>query len=158
MIRLFIFILALALIWLLFFTKLDIKRKSIAVTSVIIIFIVSLVFEMGNKTPRTGIISLDQVSTCGVSAEFTYRTNYNIEFCIQNKSPESTVERVELEFSVSRCDQICSVIQSQRKEITANLAGNSKAMFVENLRFDLVEKGEPNLFWEVSIKQVYATK
>lgn len=150
MIRLVILALALFIIWLIFASNFSLQRKKIIVVAVVVLSAFGLWFEQRGETPKQGRISPDDIQPCGVTANHSYRSNFDIDFCLHNTSTVLTVKRIELKFLAQRCTEgQCSELQAVNKEVPLILAPSSKVSSRENLQFDLLDPTDHSIVWTV---------
>lgn len=158
MIRLIILALGVFLIWLLFVSSFD-RRRKIAISVVVLILAVLAVwFEGRGETPTTGRIQSTDIVVCGVSASHSYRTNFDIEFCLQNNSVEATAKRIRMAFIAERCatSTECIEVEKVNKEFAIELPPGLSKNQTENLNFKAVDSLDQSLSWRVEVEQVKA--
>ena len=158
MIRLIIIFLGLLLIWLLFFSGFNKQRKILFSAFIVLFAGLGIWYEQSGKTPRANLVETGQVFSCGVSAQHSYRTNYDIEFCLQNNS-DYELARVGLDFMVSKClNGNCTEVQAVHKEFPVKLLAGQQAKLTENLNFDQVSETDTGLVWTSVTKTVKARR
>ena len=112
MIRLIILALGVFLIWMLFYSGFSKQRRIIVSVVAMVVGILGLWLEQRGETPRSGRMPVSELVSCGVSGKHSYRTNFDIEFCLENKSERATVKRVGLRFVAKQCIRgECSDVQ-----------------------------------------------
>ena len=160
MIRLIILVLGLFLFWLNLFSGASKQNKLIFSGIAALLIVVIVLIESAGTTPRSGVISPDQIVACGdTSAERSYRTNYNVSFCLQNNATHGTVKRLELRFSALSCaTKPCQTIDSVTKPMSMVIAPGEHLEQIENLAFDQLAAGLEDLIWQVDVLDVKAIK
>ena len=159
MVRLLIPLIAIFIIWLLFFSSFS-KRVRIGLTiGVLLVAVFAFSIDMNSRALQTGIVDSSQLTNCGVGAKFSYRTNYNIDLCLQNTAPKGTVKKIEVRFDAVSCEQgNCTILQSRVETIHLELAPGEQLTHTENLAFDLVPKKLKSLLWTAETTKVWAMK
>ena len=160
MIRLIILALGLFLFWLIFFSGASKQNKRIVSGIAALLVVVMVWIESAGTTPRSGVISPDQIVACSdASAEHSYRSNYNVSFCLQNNATHGTAKRLELRFSALQCaTKTCQSLDSATKSIALELAPGERVEQIENLAFEQLTAGLEGLIWQVDVLDVKATK
>ena len=157
MIRLVLLILAVFLSWVLFVSDYDKRKKIIVSVVTLVISILGLWFEQSRQAPKDDLIAIHQINDCGVSGEYSYRTNYNIEFCLANESDRATATRISINFSALNClAGDCQEIQSVNKEVRLKLEPQQSINLKENLDFDQITDSRGNIIWTTEIIAVEA--
>jgi hypothetical protein len=158
MIRIIILVVGVFLLWLLFFSSFAKKKKIIIGSFAVALLAVGLWYESRGNTPKAGLIKVSEVISCGTSAEFSYRSNYNVTVCLQNNSVSATVKRLELRVSVLSCvDSECREIDFAEKGVSLQIEPNQRVTKTLNLPFANLEPSMPSLNWVVETKSVRAT-
>jgi hypothetical protein len=160
MIRLIILALGLFLFWLNMFSGASKKNKRIFSGITVLLMLVIVFIESAGTTPRSGVISREQIAVCGAtSAEHSYRSNYNVSFCLQNNATQGTVKRLDLRFSALSCaTKPCQTLSSATKSMSMEIAPGKQLEQTENLSFDQLSSELENLTWQVEVIDVKATK
>lgn len=159
MIRLIIAAIGVFLIWLLFFSGVRKKTKLMLGFAALFLVAFSIWLEGYLKTPREGLIAVQEVSSCGVSASHSYRSNYNIDYCLENHSNEANVRRIELRFVAQDCDQQgCIEKDSATKDRDVNIAAGQSQQLRDNLAFDSIQDHTSKLDWKLEIISVKAKR
>lgn len=158
MIRIFILVIGIFLLWLLFISSFAKKKKIIIGLCAVVLLVTGLWYESRGNTPKAGLIEVGEVISCGTSAEFSYRSNYNVNLCLQNNSTTATVKRLELRVSVLSCeDSICQEVDYSDKGVSLEIEPEQRINTTLNLSFARLEKDTPNLKWTVETRSVRAT-
>ena len=160
MIRLIILALGLFLFWLILFSGASKQNKRIFSGITVLLMVLIVVIESAGTTPRSGVISPEQIVVCGAtSAVHSYRSNYSVSFCLQNNATQGTVKRLELRFNALSCiTKPCQTIDSTTKSMSMQLAPGEQLEQIENLAFDQLTAKPESLVWQVEILDVKATK
>ena len=157
MIRLILLALGLFLLWVLFLSGFN-KRQKISI-SVIALFIsiACLWFDQASQTPRENLMSVEELEDCGVSSNHSYRTNFDIEFCLRNTSLTATAKRLAISFIALDCiDGNCEELQVVTKDISLSLEPESQLRLKENLSFDKVDISSETVVWVVKVNSIKA--
>ena len=161
MIRLLILLLGLFVLWVLFYSGLRKQQKIIISLTVVLLAGAGAWFEGYGETPRFGLIQPEQVVVCGVSGQHSYRTNYQIQFCLENMADDAIVARLELRFIALDCgdgDGDCQQVDFVDKQLNIELLPQQKTESTENLAFNKINPDTPTLTWMVDVLGVKATK
>ena len=159
MVRLLIPLVAIILIWLLFFSSFS-KRIRIAASSALIaLTLFGLWLDTGGRGISTSRVDVDQVVSCGVTGSYSYRTNYNLELCLQNNSSAASVRRLLLKFDAIDCKNgNCEVLDSVEDTVNLTIEPDSQIKRTENIAFDNVPEQSSDLQFAVSVLQVWASR
>ena len=159
MIRLLILLLGLFVFWVLFFSALRKQQKIIISLAVVLFAVAGAWFEGYGDTPRFGLIEPEQVVVCGVSGHHSYRTNYQIQFCLENQAENAMVERLELRFIALDCSAgECQEIDSVSKQLNIQLSPQQQIEKTTNLAFNKLARESSPQTWLVEVISVKATK
>ena len=160
MIRLLIAIVGLFIIWVLFFSTFSKQRKIVLVGVSLALSIFGLWYESGANKPRSKVVKIEQVVSCGVSAKHSYRSNFDIELCIENTANTGNIKRVELAITAQQCDaqNNCTQLQEVVRSLAIDLPASSKTTLTQNLNFDKVSAHQDNVVWSFTILSVKANK
>jgi len=124
-----------------------------------LIAITALWLEQKGQMLKSNLIQVSQIADCGVSGTHSYRTNFDIQFCLQNNSPNAILKRIGVDFSALRCVKgNCEGLQTVNKELPVNLAPGARQTFVENFSFSNVEPSAENVVWTATLVSVLAAK
>jgi hypothetical protein len=116
-------------------------------------------YESHGKTPREGLIDVTQVADCGTTAEHSYRSNYNITFCLQNNSTSATAKRMQLRFIAEDCSAgACQELDAVIKDYSMEIAPGQNVNRTENMALDQLPRGANNFNWRVEPLKVKATR
>ena len=147
------------MLWVLFFSPFSKQQKIVIGVCSACILGIGLWYESHGKTPKSGLIGLSEIVSCGASGEFSYRSNYNVDICLQNKSAVAEVQRIGLRVVVQRCENSnCTEVDAVAKEISLPIGPLQEVQTIQNLSFDKLDPDTPNLSWIVDITSVRATR
>ena len=159
MIGLIIFVIGAFSLWLLFVSDFNQRLKIIISLSLLVILIAGVWYENYGETPKYGVINEEQVVTCGVTAEYSYRSNFKIDYCLKNNSKVATIRRLELKFIVLDCSvELCNEIESVIKDLNFEIEPEQYVKGNVSLAFDSVSQNQQNLEWKVEVVSVKAVK
>lgn len=157
MIRLIILALGVFLIWMLFFSGFSKQRRVIVSVLAIVVCVAGLWLEQRGETPRSGRMPVSELVDCGVSGKHSYRTNFDIEFCLENQSARATVKHVGLKFMAMQCEHgDCREVQTITKRLTINLAPSQRSTQTENINFSMIDPLDESVVWRVQTDSVKA--
>lgn len=157
MIRLIILALGTFLIWMLFFSGFSKQRRIVVSVLAIVVSAAGLWLEQRGETPRGGRMLTTELVSCGVSGKHSYRTNFDIEFCLENQSARATVKRVGLKFVAKQCIRgECREVQSISKELSLDLAPAERSTQTENINFSMIDPLDKSVVWSVQTDSVKA--
>lgn len=159
MIRLLILLLGLFVFWVLFYSGLKKQQKIIISLAVFLLAGAGAWFEGYGETPRFGLIMPEQVVVCAVSGQHSYRTNYQIEFCLENQARDASVARLELRFFALLCTAgECFEADSVNKQLNVELLPHQRIEKTANLPFNKIVPEAASLTWKVDVVSVKAIK
>lgn len=160
MIRLIILALGLFLFWLNLFSGASKQNKLIFSGITVLLMVVIVFIESVGTSPRSGLISPEQVVVCGAtSAERSYRSNYSVSFCLQNDAKHGTIKRLDLRFNALSCaTKPCQVFDSATKSMSMKIAPGEQLEKIQNLAFNQLTPKLESLVWQVEILDVKAIK
>lgn len=158
MIRVFILLVGLLIVWVLFLSNMPRQRKIIVSSIILLCFLVVVAVTGHLQSPKVDRSALNQVAMCGVSGEFSYRTDYTISLCIKNNSSK-IVDAVLVSVSALSCEKgQCTELQTVQKRLTTKIEPQSQAIFDNNFSFDQLPRGSNDAKWVAEIDQVWAVK
>ena len=159
MIRIIILVIGVFLLWVLFLSPFSKQRKIVIGVCAACIVAIGLWYEGNGKTPKSGLISVAEIASCGASGEFSYRSNYNVDICLQNNSAVATVQRIGLRVSVLSCENSsCTEVNALDKEISLQIGPQQRVQTKQNISFEKLDGQLPNLTWIVEPTSVKATR
>lgn len=163
MIRLIIALLGLFLIWVLFFSKQS-KERKIAITAITVLLSVSgLWYESSSGKPSNKLVSPNQINICGVRAEHSYRSNFDVFLCLENTADTGHVKRASFSIIASQCNDStttnnCTEIQRVKRDIAVEIAPKSSQQVKQNQSFAKVAPDAENVHWSIEVNSVKATQ
>ncbi|MFT7527685.1 MAG: hypothetical protein ACI9LY_002844 [Arenicella sp.] len=159
MIRIIILAIGVFVLWVLFFSPFSKQQKIVIGACAACILAMGLWYESHGKTPKSGLIGVSEIVSCGASGEFSYRSNYNVDICLKNKSAVAAVQRIGLRVVAQRCENSnCSEVDAVAKEISLPIGPLQEVQTIQNLSLDKLDPDIPNLSWTVEITSVRATR
>jgi len=158
MIRLIVAVIGLFIIWVLFFSHFTKTQKILIVFFATLISVVGIWYENASDKPKHNIVQLNEVTNCGVSATHTYRSNFDINLCLQNESKKGHIKRIELAIIAEQCSQLNECVELQRviRDLSISVLPNSSKKLTENLSFNQVDKDQGNIQWRFETQFVKA--
>jgi len=158
MIRLIIIAIALFLIWVLFFSGFEKRRKIIISVVAVILCVAGMGLESFKKKPRSNLVSAAQLVSCGVQAVHSYRSNYDFQICIENTAKVGRIKRVDMTINAQQCvnGTDCELLESVERSLSVDIAPQKSTVLQENLSFKLVDKAAADLQWSIEVLSVKA--
>ena len=152
MIRPIILLLGILIVVLLLVLDLDKRRKIIIISTTMVLLITGLIVDSWYKTPRNDVVALAQVVSCGISAQHSYRSNFDFNLCLQNNATAGTIKRISLQITASDCsvNNTCLELQSVIRDISIDLPAGTTLRFKQNLAFDALTEQHRNLSWTLT--------
>ena len=169
MIRLVLVLLLLVIVWLLFIANFTRNQRIIGVIVTCMLFVGAVWFDDNRKRPKSNILALDDISSCGIEAASPYRSNYDFSLCFENIAKQGTVRRLSFEVVASDCNsQPCQTVETVLREMPLTIAAGERALVKQNLKFDTVAGLLQNtdedpamrykdIRWSVNLVEVKAT-
>lgn len=157
MIRLILLPLAVFLSWVLFVSEFDKRKKIIISVVALVVTIFAMWFEQSGQVPKDDLLTVQDIVDCGVQAEHSYRTNYDVEFCLTNTGARATATRINVDFLALSCEEgDCTEIQAVNREVRLSLAPGESATMSENLDFNQLSEANENHVWSIRVVSVKA--
>jgi hypothetical protein len=158
MIRLIIFALGVLLVWVLFSSKFERPQKIIISILIVMFAVLGVWFEQYGETPKESLVEPKQLEVCGVTGQHSYRTNYDIGLCVQNKS-KYVIKRLAFSVVVSQCEgEKCRELQKVARERPVQIGRDQRTILTESLDFTLLDPSMKNLEWGVELTSIRAIK
>lgn len=152
MIRLIVLLVFLFLLWVLFASGFERRRKIVVSVIAVLACLATLVFDGYTKRESNSLIANSDIHTCGISAQHTYRTNFDVTICLVNKHPSATLSRLEMQVIASSCEASnCTEVQRVTRDIPMQLGASARQNLIQNLSFDAVNSDAQNINWSVEI-------
>lgn len=162
MVRLVVLLLFVILFWLLVASGFERRRKIVLGVLLICLAVAGFVFEGYDKRELKNLISQSQVQSCGVSAKHSYRTNYDLQLCVQNLADNGSISRLKMAIVAQKCSpndtQECLQLERVIRDIPVKIAAKSQAHILQNLSFKLVDPADQNVDWSLEIISTKATR
>jgi len=160
MIRLLIAVIGLFLIWVLFLSSFTKQRKILITVIALLMTVIGVWLESNTGVPRANIVSTDDISSCGVIAKHSYRSNFDLDICIRNNASDGQVKRLTLLIVAEKCSSSdnCLILEQVQRDASVNIAPNSDARLSQNLSFDKVDPAAAEVIWSVEIVSVKAVR
>ncbi len=117
-------------------------------------------YETYDGKPRSGLINVADVQVCELSAQYSYRSDYEISLCLQNTA-STTVKRVQFDITVSQCvtGDECTELETVTRDIPVSIDPGKRAQLIQTLRFDklaALNALPEQLSWSGKVVQVKA--
>ena len=160
MIRVILALIAVFIIWVLFFSKFSKERKIAIVALVVVVSFLGVWYESSVGKPRQDLVEPSQIIDCGVSAKHSYRTNFDIDLCVQNTSEFAKVRRLELLIIAQQCTNLGECVELQRvaRDLSVEVMPSSSIMLKQNLSFNNVAPDLDDVKWSFIVSAVKANK
>ena len=157
MIRLIIALIGIFLLWLWFLSPFGKRTKIITTVLAIALSIALASYESYDNKPRTGLISLNQINICGLDAKHSYRSDYKVQLCLENKA-SGTVKRVAFAVTAKKCDATdnCTELETVVRSMPLTIEPGQKYELAETLRFEEVPASAQDITWSVDLTEVKA--
>ena len=159
MIRVLLLFLGFAFLWVLFFPGMSKKTRLITIGAIVIAFFVGLFFEKKDDFQSAHLVSAGKVDVCDLEVKHSYRTNYDVHFCLQNRIENITVKRVALTLKANNCQtQPCTDLQTVHKEIPVTLPFDKAVRLRENMQLDKVGNDHDHIQWQLEVTPLVASR
>jgi len=160
MIRLIIIAIGLFILWVLFLSSFEKRRKIIIAIAAVVVLIAGLILDGWGEKPRSNIVNIDQIEVCGVTAKHSYRSSFDLDICLQNNANQGTVKRIALVVSAADCpaNGLCTELQNVTRDFPIELDSGSKITVEQNLSFDQVKRDSQTVQWSVEPVSVKAVR
>lgn len=159
MIRVIIVLVFLFLVWVLYVSGFEKPRKIRISIIALILCGIGFWFDGYDKRQVSNFVSIDDVASCGVNAEHSYRTNFDLAICVQNNAEKGTISRLNMAVIASQCDaQTCTQLQRVERSMLVNIPPKSLSTVDQNLSFDDVSPLLTNVQWSFEILETKALR
>lgn len=165
MLRVVLFILAAALVYILFFADLK-KRTRLVTGAALFLSTVVVLWALSQQgKPRENLIDVSQIEVCDVDVQYSYRTNYAVKLCLKNNHESATVRRVSFTLNALDCsagETSCRELASTTKSRPLQIMAGQEVLIEDSMSFDAL--GEPansteqQITWRASVDEVLASK
>jgi hypothetical protein len=159
MIRVIILLIFFFLVWVLYASGYEKPRKIRICIIAIVLCLIGFWVDGYYKRELNNLIDVSQVRTCGVTAEFSYRTNYDLKICLQNDATDAAISRLKVVAIASNCaEQPCVEVQRVERGMLVDIAPISAVTLEQNLSFDRVNPDQDSIQWSVEVLEIKATR
>lgn len=161
MIRLIIVVVVIFFIWLLYILSLERKKKVVIAVIALILCGIAIWFESYDQTARDGVVALDSLEVCGVEGKHTYRSNFDVSICLENKDSEGTVKIVTMAVLAEQCSGAnaeCVLLKKAQRDFSLVLVPTERSVLTRNMDFKGVDPSLENVRWSATVLRVQATK
>lgn len=159
MVRLLIPIVAIAIIWLLLFSSFSKRVRISASLALVVLMVFGLWLDTNDKALSTKLVSAEQIVSCGVKATPTYRSNYDLELCLENTADFGTVQRLQMRYSALSCvAATCETLVATEERLSLSLASGQRVVHTENVAFSGLPEGVQELVFSAEVLEVWAAR
>lgn len=160
MIRIFIALIGLFLIWVLFFSRFRKETKVVIVALAIGFSVFGVWYENTAKQPKQNILPISSIVNCGLMGKHSYRTNYDVSVCMANMADSGTVKRVEFSIIAKEClvAEKCDEVERVRRHLAVNLLPQSNQTIEQSLAFNRLDPDLANIQWSFEVHSIEAVK
>lgn len=162
MIRLVILLLFVVLLWLLIASGFERRRKIVLGVLLIGCAIGAFLFEGYDKRELENLVAESDVKSCGMTAKHSYRTNFDLELCVQNLAEKGTISRLKMAVVAQKCSaqnaQECLQLERVIRDIPVKITPKSQVYILQNLSFKHVDPQDNNVDWSLDIISTKATR
>lgn len=160
MIRLIIVLVGLFILWVLFASGFDKRRKIIITVVAVLLCALGAWFDGYGKNPKENVVSVSDVVSCGVSAQYSYRTNYDFKLCLKNNATSGAIKRARFAVIASSCPPAseCQEVERVVRDVAVDVPAGEQQTIVENLSFDAVPNDAENISWSMEVESVKAVR
>lgn len=157
MIRVIIILLFLFIIWVLYASGFD-KPRKIRISIIAVVFcLIAFWFDGYDKRQISNLVSLENVKVCGLSAEYSYRTNFDFKLCVRNTAEKGTLSRIDFAVIAQDCrDDECTEIQRVERSTPIDVAPQQESSLEQNISFDKVDPDSKAVQWSALILKTKA--
>lgn len=157
MIRVIIVLVFLFLVWVLYASGFEKARKIRISVIALALCALGFWFDGYDKRQIKNLVDISQIESCGVTAEHSYRTNYDLSICVQNSASEGTIKRLLFAVIASRCESDeCAEVQRVERSLLVDIPPGSKVDLEQNLAFDKLTPTQSDLNWSAEILETKA--
>jgi len=157
MVRVIIILLFLFIIWVLYASGFDKPRKIRISVIAVVLCVLAFWFDGYDRRQISNLVSLDNVEVCGLTAEYSYRTNFDFELCLQNTAEKGTLSRIDFALIAQDCSTgECTEIQRVERSTPIDIAPQQKHGLEQNISFDQVDPDSTTVQWSAVILKTKA--
>ena len=154
MIRVILLFLAVALVWILFFSSFTKVQRIVGAIALFLVSVLAMWVTSEYDKPRGGIITTADVSVCDFGVRHSYRTNYDVNLCLKNQHESATLRRIQFEVVAQRCDaeQNCVDLQRKTKSRPITIAPGESLSIQDSLDFkQLPDVADDSITWSINL-------
>jgi len=117
-------------------------------------------FENNSEKPKSNIVNVADLSSCGISASHSYRSNFDFQWCVQNNASMGHVKRLGFSIVASNCGEPgdCNELQRVQRDLSVDLPAGESRQIKQNLSFSDVDVSLSGIQWSVEIHSTKAHK
>lgn len=163
MIRVIILLVFLFLVWVLYVSGFEKPRKIRISIIALILCAVGFWFDGYDKREIRNFVDISDVVSCGLTAEYSYRTNFDLTICVKNNASKGTISRLNFAVIASQCEgQICTQLQRVERSLLVNISPSSTVKLEQNMSFDNVSPTlssiQNGLQWSIEMLETKALR
>lgn len=159
MIRVIILLVFLFLVWVLYGSGFEKPRKIRICIIALILCAIGFWFDGYDKREVRNLVRLSDVESCGVTAQYSYRTNFDLIICVKNSAEKGTLSRLKFAAIASLCEgQMCTELQRVERSILVNVPPGTEASLEQNLSFDKIKPSQTALQWSLEVLETKALR
>jgi len=157
MIRVIILLVFLFLVWVLYASNFEKPRKIRICIIAVVLCAIGFWFDGYDKRQLRDLVDLSDIENCGVSGEYSYRTNFDFSICLKNNADKGTLSRLKLAVIASECEAgSCNELQRVERSLLVNISPSASVTLEQNLNFDKISPSQAGLAWSVDILETKA--
>ena len=157
MIRVIILIVFLFLIWVLYASGFEKPRKIRISVIALGLCALGFWFDGYDKREIPNLVELSDIESCGVTAQFSYRTNFDLTICVKNNASKGTISRLKFAAVATQCEtQTCTELQRVERSILVDIAPESEVLLEQNMNFDKLNSDQTDLQWSIDVSEAKA--
>jgi len=146
MIRVIILFVFLFIVWVLYASGFEKPRKVRICVIALILCAIGLWFDGYDKREVSNLVNISDVESCGLTAKYSYRTNFDMTICVKNDADKGTLSRLDFAVVASYCEkQACTELQRVVRSVPVKIAPASQTTFEQNLSFDKISASQRDL-------------
>ncbi len=156
MIRVIIAIIGIVMLWVWLGSPFTRRTKRFISVIAMVCAGVMIGVEVHNNKPRESLVSIEQVSVCGLNVNATYRSDYKVALCLRNNSNHQ-IKRIRFAVTAQTCNgPDCEPLETTERDIPINISSGEEQLTEQTLRFANVASDNKELQWSASIVSVQA--
>jgi len=159
MIRVIILLVFLFLVWVLYGSGFDKPRKIRICIIALVLCALGFWLDGYDKREIRNLVNISDVENCGIVAQHSYRTNFDISICLKNNAEKGTLTRLKFAVVASQCEALpCIQLQRVERSILVNVPSGSQVTLDQNLNFDTLSPSQPGLEWSLEVLDTKALR